>query len=129
MAFRRSGNQVIAFDEDAPKIWCMAPLLDFPNIGFAISASFKTNTGRQTLANENPENVNLIERISTMFSNALLEFWNIKEYKELVPSLVNVTLIGTTKSPFEPIPKKLIKKFLGLGFIPDGISKFYQYSR
>nr|WP_318707361.1 hypothetical protein [uncultured Treponema sp.] len=128
LAFRRSGNQIIAFDENAPKIWCMAPLLDLPNIGFAISASFKTNTGRQTLANENPENVNLIDRISTMFSNALVELWNIEDYKELIPSLVNVTLIGTTKSPFEPIPKKLIRKFLGLGFIPDGISKFYQYS-
>lgn len=128
LAFRRKGNQVIAFDEDAPKIWCMAPLLDLPNIGFAISANFKTNTGRQTLALENQENKDLISKISTMFANALEELWNIEEYKEFIPSLTNVTLIGTTKSPFEPIPKKIMKKFLGLGFIPDGITKFYRYS-
>lgn len=128
LAFRRAGNQIIPFDEDAPKIWCMAPLLDLPNIGFAISANFKTNTGRQTLALGNWENEDLISKISTMFANALEELWDMDEYKEFIPSLTNVTLIGTTKSPFEPIPKKIMKKFLGLGFIPDGISKFYRYS-
>lgn len=128
LAFRRSGNQVIPFDENAPKIWCMAPLLDLPNIGFAISANFKTNTGRQTLALENQENRDLISKIAVMFANALEELWSMDEYKTYIPSLSNVTLIGTTKSPFEPIPKAIIKKFLGMGFIPDGISKFYQYS-
>ena len=129
LAFRRAENQVIAFDENAPKIWCMAPLLDYPNIGFAISANFKTNTGRQTLAIENQDNINLINKIASMFANAMEELWNNSKYKDIIPSLVNVTLIGTTKSPFEPIPKKLIEKFLGLGFIPDGISKFYSYER
>lgn len=128
IAFRKSGDQVIAFDEEAPKVWCMAPLLDLPNIGFAISANFKTNTGRQTLAQQDPSNINLISKIAVMFAEALEELWNMDDYKKLIPSLVNVTLIGTTKSVLEPIPKKLIHKFLGLGYVPDGISKFYKYS-
>lgn len=129
LAFRKIGDKIVQFDEEAPKIWCMAPLLDLQNIGFAISANFKTNTGRQTLALENNDNLNLIDKVSSLFSKALIELWNNDEYKHLIPSLINVTLIGTTKTIFEKIPKKILSEFLKIKLIPDGIDKLMPYTK
>lgn len=129
-AFRKENNRIVPFDEEAPKVWCMAPLRDFETIGFAVNAEFKTNTGRQTLAIDNPDNITLINNISDILAQAIDEMFDMPEYETLIPSLINVMLdAGTqkTKKRFAPFSDKVLAVAVKHGMLPDGTDKLFYF--
>ena len=98
LAFKINGDVVVPLDETIAKMWCLAPLSDFKGLNFAINAGFKTNTGRQTLACENPENLKIINTLSKLFIDSLFELKDDEMFGCYFNSLINIILDSKTKS-------------------------------
>lgn len=129
-AFKVNGDVVIPLDEKTPKMWCLAPLSDFNGLNFAVNADFKTNTGRQTLACENPDNKKMVDKISTMLIDALFEMKDNSEFGSYFDSIINILLDSKTKSKgfLTNFSEYAVQKCLNNKLLPNGTSKVFNYT-
>lgn len=131
LAFRLNGASVVPLEERIPKMWCLAPLSDFNGLNFAINADFKTNTGRQTLACENPDNQKLINKLSTLFVDSIFELKDDPIFGCYFNSLINIILDSKTKSKgfLANFSEYTVQTCLAKGILPNGTTDVIPYNQ
>lgn len=130
LAFKLNGNKVVPLDEKTAKIWCLAPLSNFKGLNFAINAEFKTNTGRQTLAAEDPYNKDIVNSIATIFIDTLFELRDDSNFGIYFKGLLNIILDSKTKTDkfLSVFSEYAVQKSLSNNLIPNGTSEVVDFN-
>lgn len=130
LAFKLNGNKVVPLDEKTAKIWCLAPLSNFKGLNFAINAEFKTNTGRQTLAAEDPYNKDIVNSIATIFIDTLFELRDDSIFGIYFKGLLNIILDSKTKTDkfLAVFSEYAVQKSLSNNLIPNGTSEVEDFN-